>query len=309
MSPSCLAGLIALTVSAPLPPKPAYQWKFEPGRTFYLEMTTDTRQEMSVLGQKIPQTQSQVFVFSLTPERQLPDGTWLLRQRIVGVRFSMDLGGTKLEYDSARADNAKNPLADFMANVVGADFGLQLERTKGVVAVEGRERFLARLGDASPEMKVLLQTILTDDALKEMCGQVFTALPDRPVYRGDSWQRRSRYDLGPVGLYESTHRYTYTGLRGSNESFKVEVMDVRYEPPARGASGLPFKVVNADLKGTGHDGEMMFDRGRGRVVQIASGLTLEGSLTIDIGGQETKLELKQDQKTTVRTLDANPFGK
>jgi hypothetical protein len=309
MSPSCLAGLLALTASAPLPPKPVYQWKFEQGRTFYLETSINTRQEMTVLGQKIPQNQSQVFTFSLTPERQLADGTWVLRQRIVGVRMSIDMNGNRIEYDSTRLENAKSPLSEFMGGLVGAEFRLRLERTKGIVAVEGRDDFLARFGNAPPEIKQLLQTILTDEALKEMNGQTFAALPERTVYRGDSWQRRSRCDLGPIGAYETTHRYTYTGLRGTNESFKVEVTDARYEAPVQGGSGLPFKIVKADLKGAGRDGEMVFDRERGRVVQIRLGMTMEGSLTIDIGGQETKVDLKQEQTSVVRTLDANPIGK
>jgi hypothetical protein len=309
MSPSCLAGLLALTVSAPLPTKPAYQWKFELGRTFYLELSTEMRQEMTILGQKVPQTQSQVFTFSLTPERQLPDGTWVLRQRIIGVRMNIDMSGNRIEYDSTRVDKMKNSLAEFMSSIVGAEFRLRLERTKGIVAVEGREGFLERFATFAPELRQLVQTILTDEALKEMNGQTFTALPERAVYRGDSWERRSRCELGPIGAYEMTHRYTYTGLRGKNESFKVEVTDVRYEAPGPGASGLPFKIVKADLKGAGRDGEMVFDRDRGRVVHARLGMTMEGSLTIDIGGQETTMNLKQEQTTTVRTLDVNPIGK
>ena len=196
MSPTYLAGFLALTTAAPLPPRPIYQWKFETGRTFYLELSTDTKQEMTVMGSKIVQTQSQVFTFSLMPEQQLPDGTWLVRQKIVGVQ-----GDT--------------PLAELMRGIVGAEFVLTLDRAKGVVAISGREEFLRRLGDVRAEMKPLLQTILTDEALKEMNGQTFAALPERNVTRGDSWLRRSRTDLGPIGLYETTHRYTYTGSKGT----------------------------------------------------------------------------------------------
>jgi hypothetical protein len=143
-----------------------------------------------------------------------------------------------------------------------------------------------------------------------MNGQTFTALPERNVSRGESWQRRSRIDLGPVGTYDTTHRYTYTGSNGANEQFKVEVTDFRYQAPAQqDAARLPFKVVNADLKGSGRDGEMLFDRTRGRVVRYEGRMSVEGSLTIDIGGQESRVTLKQEQKTTVRTLDSNPLGK
>jgi hypothetical protein len=38
-------------------------------------------------------------------------------------------------------------------------------------------------------------------------------------------------------------------------------------------------------------------------------LTLEGSLDIEIGGQTTKVELKQTQKTAVKTTSDNPIAK
>jgi hypothetical protein len=307
MSPSCLAGVLALSAAAPLPPRPMFQWKFEPGRTFYIETATETQQEMTVLGNKVPQTQAQVFTFSLTPERQLADGTWLIKQRIIGVRMSLDLGGQRIEFDSTKPGQGDNPLSDFLRGAVGAEFRLHLGRAKGVVAVEGREELLRRLGEARPEIKPLLQTILTEQALKEMNGQTFAALPERGVYKGDVWQRRSRRDLGPFGAYEMTHRYTLLGTKGTYEVFTVEVTDVHYEAPTQGDSTLPFKILKADLKGSGREGEMRFDRERGRVVRVETRLTLEGDLSVEIGGQETKMGLKQEQKTTVRTLDTNPL--
>ena len=89
----------------------------------------------------------------------------------------------------------------------------------------------------------------------------------------------------------------------------MDVAEFRYRAPTQAAEALPFKIVDAELKGTGREGEMLFDRERGRVIRFESHMSLAGRLTIDIGGQETKVELQQEQKNTVRTLDVNPLGK
>jgi hypothetical protein len=308
MSPGFIANLLSVVTAAPLP-QASYQWKFEAGRTFYVEQTIEVRQEMTVSGTLVKQTQFQVFTLALTPERQLADGSWSINQRILGVRMNLDVGGNKIDFDSAVPDKEATPLSDFMRILIGAEFRFQLDRNKGVVAVEGRDEFVKRMVDARPEMKALLQTMLSESALKEMCGQTFVTMPNRVVPRGDGWQRSSRIDLGPIGSYDSTHRYTSLGPKGAHDAFQVEVTEMRYQPPAKGVEGLPFKIVSADLRGTGREGEMLFDRKRGRVERSEISLKLHSTMTIEVGGQETKVELKQEQKSITRTLDANPLEK
>ena len=68
-----LLVLAALTATAaPVPPQDAsgLRWKFEKGRTFYQEQTTQTVQTMSIGGSDVKQTQSQTLVISWTPEKE-----------------------------------------------------------------------------------------------------------------------------------------------------------------------------------------------------------------------------------------------
>jgi hypothetical protein len=53
----------------------------------------------------------------------------------------------------------------------------------------------------------------------------------------------------------------------------------------------------------------LFDRDKGRVEKSNFKLDLSGELNIEIGGQTTKVELKQTQETSVETMDNNPLAK
>ena len=73
------------------------KWKFEKGKKFYQEMTTQTKQEMTVMGQKIDQTQKQTFVFSWEPlEFNEKDKTWKIKQKIEQVKMEIQIGGTPI---------------------------------------------------------------------------------------------------------------------------------------------------------------------------------------------------------------------
>ena len=74
------------------------------------------------------------------------------------------------------------------------------------------------------------------------------------------------------------------------------------------AGGLPFKITSADLKSKTAGGSILFDPIKGRVEKSSTNLTVDGSLTIEIGGQSTKVVLSQTQDTIVDTLDTNPLA-
>ena len=101
-----LIALVGLIAPARAQEADNLQWKFEKGKTFYQEMTTDTKQEMDVMGMKINQTQKQTFIISWTPEQQNPDKSWTIKQKIEGVKMDINIGGNSIAYDSTKDPGA-----------------------------------------------------------------------------------------------------------------------------------------------------------------------------------------------------------
>jgi hypothetical protein len=287
-------------------------WKFEKDKTFYQKMTTETNQTMKVMNNDVKQTQKQTFYFSWKPTKIEGDKV-TIEQEIIGVAMDIDIGGSKINYDSTKEAGVNNPLGDFFKALVGSKFTVTLDKKKmAVTDVDGREEFLKKLVNANPQMKPLLETILSKDALKEMATPTFAVVPDKPVAKGDTWTKDTSLDMGPIGKYENKYKYTYDGVDETTKLHKIKTdTTLTYKAPAEsvGQGGLPFKIKSADLKSSNASGSILFNNDKGRVQKTSMKLDLKGKLSIEIGGQVTTVELTQTQESTVETLDENPIPK
>jgi Family of unknown function (DUF6263) len=287
------------------------QWKFEKGKTFYQEMTTDTKQEMDVMNMKINQTQKQTFYISWTPEQENPDKSWVIKQKIEGVKMDINIGGNAIQYDSTKPADA-NPLSDFFKALVGAEFKLTISPDMKVTKIEGREDFIKKLQQANPQMEPLLKQILSDDALKQMSDPAFGVVPGKPVKKGDTWERKSTLNMGPIGTYDTTYKYTDEGRDEKDKNLvKIKVdTTLKYVPPSPGAApGLPFRIASAKLETKEATGTILFDTAKHRVASSNLSLKLDGTLSIDVSGMQSDVKLSQTQTTTVKTTDENPIKK
>jgi hypothetical protein len=291
------------------------RWKFEKGRSFYQEVTTETNQSMQiggvdvttkVMGSDVKQTQSQTFVFSWTPKERDEVGNWILTQRIEAVKMNIDIGGQHIDYDSTKAGDAQNPLGDFFKRLVSSSFAVRLDKNGKVRQVEGVDELFKKSSRTDPQMSALLKEIRGDDDISRSVESLLTALPETPVRVGDTWTRKTELNMGPIGKYDTAYRYTYEGKEGDFDKIKVE-STLKYHAPAEGSGSLPFQIKKADIKSADGSGTILFDRAKGRIVCSESSLKLEGTLTISIGREEVTVVLQQLQKTTIKTTDADPL--
>lgn len=315
-----LAVLAGCIVLAPAygQDKSVLKWKFEKDKPFFQKMTTDTQQSMRVSDNEVKQNQSQTFYFSWTPIKQEGD-VWELRQRIEGIVMSIDIGGNKIAYDSTKESEAANPLSEFFKALKGSEFIVSLNvKDNKITKITGREEFIKKMVTANPQMQALLDKILNEQALKDMAEPTFGAIPGYEATKGDKktgeWTRKSTFDLGPIGKYENTYKYTYEGKEKALDKIKVD-LDMVYKAGETNAGGLPFKITSSDLKTVANKdgkttagGQILFDSAKGRIEKSQSTLTVKGDLTIEIGGQSTKVNLEQSQNTTVDTMDTNPLA-
>lgn len=292
--------------------KSKLEWKFEKGKAFYQTMTTTTDQTMKVMNNDVTQKQSQTFYFSWTPQELMSDGKWKLEQKILGVKMDIDIGGSPIKYDSTsptNAGNASNPLGDFFKALVGSSFTVVVDpKTYKVTEIKGREEFVQKLSNANKQMKPLLEKILSEDALREMAEPTFTVVPPNgAVEKGKKWTKETTLDMGPIGKYKNEYTYTYEGQDKNLDKIDVATK-LSYMPPekAEGIGGLPFRIKSAKLESKDSKGVVLFNREKGRVEKSDMSVKLDGTLDIEIGGQQTKVDLKQEQKTEISTSDTNP---
>ena len=286
------------------------KWKFEKGKTFYQELTADTTQDMKVMGKEVKQKQKQTFFFSWTPVEE-KDKSWIIKQKIEGAKMEIQLGGNTISYDSTNPPAANNPLAEFFKALIGTEFTLTVSPEMKITKVEGRKELLDKLVAADQQMKPLLDSVLSEDAIKQMADPTLAAVPNKEVKIGETWKVPTKLNLGPIGSYDTTYEYKYVGKDEKKKDLdKIAVTaTLKYVPPSGDApqGGLSYRIKGGNLEGKTVAGTILFDAKKGRVVSSDMDLNLEGKLDIEINGMINTVELKQTQKTTVATTDAKSW--
>ena len=291
---------------------------------FYQEMTTEVSQHIKVQGQDLPQQQKSTFWYQWTPvkEEKVKEGTdeitkLTMKQKIEGLRMNIDISGNPINYDSTKADNpggAGNPgLVDFFKNLKDSEFTVVLGKNYKVEKVDGKEAFIAKLGAGSAQMDALLKRVLTDDALKEMVDPTFKLLPDAPKKPGDKWEKKTTLNLGPIGTYDLTYKFTYVGPETADgphkgaDKIEVETL-INYTAPKDTSDGLLFRIKEGSKLTSdpaGSKGVVYYDPKNQWIAEATINIKLKGDLLVVIGGTDTKVELTQEQKTTIKTQDTS----
>lgn len=304
-----LVFVVGLVIPATAQDSVELKWKFEKDKAFHQEMSTTTKQTMKVMGMDITQNHTQTFWFTWTPKDQDKDKNWVIKQKITGVQMRIEISGNVIEYDSRKEAGTGSSLQEFFKALVGTEFTLTINPKMEVTKIEGRDEFLKKLGQASPMMEPLLKTILGEEALKQMADPAFAAIPEKAVKKGETWTKKSKMNMGPIGTYETEYKYTYEGKDGKLDKIKQDTTLTYAAPGADAGAVLPFKIKSADLKSKDATGTILFDNEKGRVDSTELKMKLDGKLTIDIAGTSTEVELSQEQTTKVKTHEKDPLAK
>lgn len=310
----CFGSLLALVViafTAQAQEKVKFVPKFEANKPFYQRVSTAVTQTVKVQGgTDMSLKHNQTFMFKWLPEKQEGE-KWIVKLIIEGVVLKVDIGGNPVSYDStAEATNTTNNpgLTEFFKNLIGTEFKITFTKDGVVEKVEGKEEFLRKLGSANQQMEKMLKDILGDEALKEMSDPLAGLSPTPPVEKavGESWEKKSTLPLGPIGSYERTLKFTFKGKDASQKELDRVEADVNlvYKAPAAGADGLLFRIKDGNL-GVDPNAKTpaiyLYNSKEGRLASAEISVKMKGELTVSIGTTETKVELYQEQKTTIES--------
>jgi hypothetical protein len=327
-----LAAVACLTLAAVVggQDKQAFTPKFKNDAgalaPYYQQSTTKVLQVIRVQGQELSQIQESTFFYKWEPLSQTPDGKWIVKQTVEGLRMSIDISGNAVVYDSRQKDatgSASNPgLINFFKNLEGSSFEVTMSKDFKVESVNPRDRdaFLAKLAANNAQMDALLKKIMTDEALKQMVDPTMGLIPDQPQPINGTWLRKNTLSLGPIGTYEVTYNFKYAARNGDLDRVDVTTT-LAYFPPKDTTEGLLFKIKAGTLTtpppkdkdgkplppGTPlpPNGHMLYNFKTGRIQHAEVKLDLEGDLTVAIGGSDTNVNLKQTQTTTIDTQDTS----
>ncbi len=290
--------IVTVLAASSLSAQDRVAWKFEAGKSFFLQEVIKQDQVITVAGmeeQKRATTQNTLTRFDVLNVK--PDGSVDLRMTFIQM---------KNEGDGAAQG------AEVLKRMEGSEFSVSLDGKKKITKFDGYEKFVERISEGNEQLAKIFRSVLSEDSFKQLVRQTFTLAAGRDVSEGESWNQNLVMSLGPFGSVNVTRTLKHAG-RGRPEGVqegqfcKLEVTGkATYAPPTEDFPGVAFKIIEGDLQMDGMKGDCFFDLENGQLHSMRLGLNLNGSLTIAIGNQKVKVNLKQKQEATQAVTNNDP---
>jgi hypothetical protein len=283
-------ALPALT--APAAEGTKLELQFKEGDTFFVETTDNTKQSVDILGMKHDTDSESVTVTRFKVLKADKDET-VIERRIESIKNKSVSG----------LPGAVDKIMDAMK---GQTFKMTLNAKGEVTKLEGYEEFMKKLGTDNDATTKLLKSFMSEETLKESAAEIFAFLPDKPVSKGDTWKRSKSVSLGPLGSLKGDSSFTFKGTGKDGEEIAVE-QSMAYSPPKEDDGAAGFKISKGEMKSEKSGGTIIFDASKGRPVRTESSMKMKGSLTIDVMGTVTTLNLDMQQTSKSRVSDKSPL--
>jgi Family of unknown function (DUF6263) len=285
----CLSVACFLASSLPLQAEVKLEWKFKEGDKFQTESITTLVQTMTVGGQTNRQDFETILHTSFTVKKTEPDGSVELRMQIEKIKAS-----NRANPASPAASTQVRALEDVVLTIF-------LNPKREVTKLEGFEDVLKRVTNDDATSAKAIREIVKEENLRRQAEEAFGFLPDRPVNKGDKWERKIEAALGPLGTILATHTYTYEGpeMKQDKSLHKISVAsNFTYVPPKAATPGFQFQITKGEVKTENATGTIWFDADAGRLVSSETKMKIKGTLTIGITGQSQPQEFVIDQEQT-----------
>lgn len=236
---------------------------------------------------------------------EIPDSGDRQGQKRMGVRYhrvrySQDLGGQKIHYDS---QSPRFPLPEEVQGyhgLVGNGFYFWLGPDNQLVEMVGFTEFLERClkqvpPERQPSVRAALAATSGSDGIANFVDDSIGLLPNRSVKLGDTWGT-SRQVLQPVPMHISTQ---YTLHKLDDATADVAILGSVSPSATYGPSGQPNKDLSVSVRGGRSFGNCLIDRRTGLPIQSRVEQALDMLVNLPSG---QNFEQRKHVVTTIRAF-------
>jgi hypothetical protein len=266
------------------------QFKFKEGDKFYVEDVTKSKETIGAGCIKQTSDNKVTMVTSFEVKKVTTDSCVLA-----------------MKVESVKVVSKEALLGKIMEKLKGANFTVTLGNDGTVKGFEGYNDWVKSIAGDDDDQSKLLKSFLTESLFTNIIQNGFGFLPPKAVKKGDSWSNESKIPFSFLGEFKSKNTYTYEGKEGNLDVIAVK-QQMKYTPPKAGTEiyGGALKLTRADLKAENVQGKFLFDSAKGRLASAEVSMTVSGSLTVDVGGNQQQLDLSEESTGTSRVLEKNP---
>jgi len=277
----------------PIPPRNAFgpplrlEWNFRPGDKLFQDLRVVQKPTFNVQGISIVSSLQYRILSSFTVEKRDADKL-VLRQKVESAEV--------LQADAL----TQGLLAPMVLKLPGTTFAIELNAQMEVTRFTGDVGKPQMAGLNLPGVQGLQMAGLLDaDGWKEMAQLTFFQ-PNRGLAVGDKWTKPLTHNWGALGAWKGKAHFGYLGRKQALHQVDY-ALQLAYQAP--NAGGL---VANAVFRPIQAGGTIIFDADKGRVVEAQERFQVRGRISISLLGQNTLVDLEEDQLFFVRILDRDP---
>lgn len=267
-------------------------WKLRQNDTFFQELVVSQQSTFKIQGIPI-KTQLQYRIVSrFTVHKVLPDGSLAVELKVESARL--------LQAD----DLTKGTLAGAVAQMPGVAYRVELSPRMEVTKFEGADSNpRINAGPMAGGMGLQMASLLDRDGWKELTQMTFFQM-DQALKINDRWSKPMTHNWGALGLWSGQIHYLYMGQQA--ELHRVAFgLQLAYKSPPPGTVGM-MAIQGAKFQTQQAEGALLFDSARGKVVGAEERFRVAGLLNANILGQNSQVEIEEDQHFALRIHDQLP---
>lgn len=284
-------------------------WKFVDGQKFYMQEIMEQKQTVVTGTNKEEKNTKQTTVTQFEVIKATADGGANMEMTMLSVKEE------NLNQVSEQQQEQQAASAAILKRMEGSKFKVGLDGKGEITKFDGYEDFVAKVSEGDARMARVFRSIMSPEVFQKMVTQTFSIVPNKNSEKGESWKQNQGMSLGPFGQVAIVRSIQHAGYVKSKSGKTYVALgmsgNARYQPPTKDYPGLPFKILDGDLKFEGITGKGYFDANMGRLVQLQVNLKMKGQLKIKLlaNQQQATVDLEQSQSGKVRITNTNPLDR
>lgn len=287
----CRWTMIAFfAVTGPASAQTRLEWQFVKGQVLEAERIVSQVQTVEIKGKEFKQ------------ERR---STWQVRVEVEGREgdgFQVSATLNRVEHKVAGAGATEIIDPKLHEKMQGSKFTMVVNARGQVRSLKGYDDMLKKMAAGNKERLKALQITFPEELLAEHFADLFGPLPEKPVSRGDTWQRGAAEPIPHFGMLRSTFRYTYDGKAAGLERISYAIQTT-YEVPKDDKMVL-FRLVKGDIKAEKGQGKIVLDNEAGHLLEHDRSMLLRGTLTIESMDRQETLTFTSANEVKIRIKPA-----
>jgi hypothetical protein len=264
-------------------------WKLKEADTFYQELIVTRRPTFKVQGVLIESLLQYRIVSRFDVQMRRVDGSLVVQQKIESAKL--------LQADEL----TRTTLTGAVAQMPGTIYTLALNSNMDVTQFQAGAEI--KMQPIAGGQGLRMASLLDRDGWKELVQATFFQM-DQPLKANARWAKPMVHSWGELGSWAGTINYFYAGPQEKLHKITY-ALQMKHRAPARGQLG-GMTVNSANFQTQEAGGVLLFDAARGKVVAAEERFRVNGVVNARLLGQNTLLEISEDQHFLIRLHDKNP---